>query len=1039
MRRFLIVPCCLAALLPFGQQPQQQQPTFRARLDVVAVDVHVVDGSGRPVSDLRPDEFVVTVDGSPRSMVAADYVSYPSAIATPAPMPERPRPLFTTNRSRLASQQPGRWILLVVDEENIRAGDARHAATAASRFLDQLRPNDRVGLVALGMSATHIDPTTDRTGVRAALGHIVGHLVPVETTVDAVHHVALSEAFALRHDSRRWSTIVDRECTKPRFPFPASVLIQPGLDLAKGGLDLIWAAEEARRCAGEVDHYAQTLMQDARQRTVTSARAFLALLEAVARVPGPKIVVFISQELPVSNYPSERADFNAEMSRITPAAARAQTTFYILHLHAVALDVEGRMAPPASAADDDVRAFGLETVAAVTGGKRMMVSGAVEAAMDRITLEISGYYLLGIRAQATDRDGKPHTIKVTVKRPGIEVRARPMFTFSEEPATGAESSATNVVNQLLRTPDAATELPVSLTAYVLPDPGNATAQVRLLIVADIDRLDAREAPTTVGYVILDANGNNAGGVVEQLALKSAPADPDRRLQYLAAATVPPGPYTIRLAAVDAGLRAGSVEHPIEASLTSAGPLNLGDLVVFDRYADESGKPRPSVPATVSGSLSGYLEARSSSPALPRDLIVRLEVAEAAGGPARVAGSMASQPTALPGRVPFSGAVPLGDLPAGDYIARATISSAGALLGQVIRPVRVVAGPTPAAAAAAPDSTKEARPAVAPRPPEQPPATSPAAAAPAQPGGGTPHGASAKTVEDLLERAGRYIVEYGEQMSLIIGVERYAQWMQNEDAPRPVSQQLISEFALVRVKDDWDGFRDVYEVDGKPVIDRHDRLLTLFRQTPASALEQSRKIAAESARYNMGAIQRNFNVPTTALFFLKADNQARFKFRKDDEDSIDGVVVWKIRYQETRKPTIIRTSQGKDMPVHGTFWLDPVQGRVLKSHMEITSEAMLTAEHGGMSNNPGGYLDNAPGNQAAVRWGDNRRVNTSASITVTYRQEPKLGLLVPSEMLETYEGPSVSRFTGNESVSKINCRATYSDFKRFETGARVIPK
>jgi hypothetical protein len=66
------------------------------------------------------------------------------------------------------------------------------------------------------------------------------------------------------------------------------------------------------------------------------------------------------------------------------------------------------------------------------------------------------------------------------------------------------------------------------------------------------------------------------------------------------------------------------------------------------------------------------------------------------------------------------------------------------------------------------------------------------------------------------------------------------------------------------------------------------------------------------------------------------------------------------------------------------------------------------------------------------------VRTSASITVTYREEPRLSLLVPSEMLETYEGTSVSRFTGKESPTKINCRATYSDFKRFETSGRVVP-
>ena len=57
--------------------------------------------------------------------------------------------------------------------------------------------------------------------------------------------------------------------------------------------------------------------------------------------------------------------------------------------------------------------------------------------------------------------------------------------------------------------------------------------------------------------------------------------------------------------------------------------------------------------------------------------------------------------------------------------------------------------------------------------------------------------------------------------------------------------------------------------------------------------------------------------------------------------------------------------------------------------------------------------------------------------MTYRLESRIGLLVPSEMLETYEGPSRSQFTGEESVTKISCRATYSDFKRFDTSGRVV--
>ena len=59
-------------------------------------------------------------------------------------------------------------------------------------------------------------------------------------------------------------------------------------------------------------------------------------------------------------------------------------------------------------------------------------------------------------------------------------------------------------------------------------------------------------------------------------------------------------------------------------------------------------------------------------------------------------------------------------------------------------------------------------------------------------------------------------------------------------------------------------------------------------------------------------------------------------------------------------------------------------------------------------------------------------------TVTYEMEARLGLLVPSEMLETYEAPMRNRFSGEDEMTKIVCRATYSDFKRFETSGRLVP-
>ena len=106
------------------------------------------------------------------------------------------------------------------------------------------------------------------------------------------------------------------------------------------------------------------------------------------------------------------------------------------------------------------------------------------------------------------------------------------------------------------------------------------------------------------------------------------------------------------------------------------------------------------------------------------------------------------------------------------------------------------------------------------------------------------------------------------------------------------------------------------VDGQPVGERQDRLQKLLLNTPDGAMRQARQIADESARYNLGQVKRNFNTPTMALVLLQAKNLgSRFKA---GEDRVSGCGRVEDQLQEeVKKPTIIRTSAGNDMPIDGT--------------------------------------------------------------------------------------------------------------------------
>src|SRR5437764_436834 len=142
-----------------------------------------------------------------------------------------------------------------------------------------------------------------------------------------------------------------------------------------------------------------------------------------------------------------------------------------------------------------------------------------------------------------------------------------------------------------------------------------------------------------------------------------------------------------------------------------------------------------------------------------------------------------------------------------------------------------------------------------------------------------------TLEQLLERAGTYVVDFEARFSNVVTEERYIQESTDAKNNLPSSRtaplttggtqpnirrrDLKSDFLLVKLPetDDWLPFRDVFEVDKHPVRDREDRLSKMFLRPTGSTLEQARRIMEESARYNIGNIQRTINLPVFALDLL----------------------------------------------------------------------------------------------------------------------------------------------------------------------------
>jgi hypothetical protein len=255
------------------------------------------------------------------------------------------------------------------------------------------------------------------------------------------------------------------------------------------------------------------------------------------------------------------------------------------------------------------------------------------------------------------------------------------------------------------------------------------------------------------------------------------------------------------------------------------------------------------------------------------------------------------------------------------------------------------------------------------------------------------------LDGVIERAGQYVLDFQRQLSGVVAEETYLQTSINGTGV-PVMpggrRRLKSDLLMVKPigSSRYFAFRDVFEVDSKEVRDRQDRLMKLFVEPSASTAKQLQAIMRESARFNIGRVYRNINLPPFALLFLDPATQPRFKFKMTNTrkaelsmSSPPPAATMVVAYEETGHPTIIQNTGRGDIAAHGRLWIEPLTGRVLMTEL---------------------LADDS---------------DVSACVDVMYRDETGVAPLVPAEMRERY----IRRRDG----SRTEGVATYGRFRQFQ--------
>lgn len=259
---------------------------------------------------------------------------------------------------------------------------------------------------------------------------------------------------------------------------------------------------------------------------------------------------------------------------------------------------------------------------------------------------------------------------------------------------------------------------------------------------------------------------------------------------------------------------------------------------------------------------------------------------------------------------------------------------------------------------------------------------------------------------VLSSAMRYVVNYEQQFALLASEEHYVQELQRPPNPgdnlsqrNPGGgmraggamnvQSFKSDFLLVQLGMDGEGwmpFRDTFEVKGSKVRDRNERLLKLFLDNDKERFEKAARLNETSTKHHLGNVARTINIPTLGMMLLHPRVNERFEFTDGGEEAVNGRVLRKAVYREAARPTLIKTTRGRDLALTGTIWIDPFTGAVVKTEMNAADPAVR------------------------------------CQVAVTFRRDEALEMWVPEKMEEYYKAALA--------VDDILATATYSNVRRY---------
>jgi VWFA-related protein len=375
----------LSQSVPPPPPPSQQAPTgiqnpseatiLRAVVRLIQVTVVAEDGDGRPVSDLRKEDFLLRDNGQAQKLTFfAEQNSIAARVSTVGTTPA-PAANFFSNHVENSPSGANSVTILLFDALNTDFKDLSYAREKVINFLQHMQPQDQVALYVLTPSTLYV--MHDFTNDSGTLVRLMGGKSEKASTTST------GATAAPGPDDAKIEKLIDDSISESNAFFKAGQRVN---------------------------------------QVETTSQAMLQIAQNVANIPGRKNLVWISAGFPITmgtaiplGSRESGYDFTGMLSSTAMQLGDANVAVY-------PVDARGLVGPRGGRGGVSPNMDAMVRIADGTGGRPLYNTNDIASSIRKAVDDSRVSYLLGYYPTNDKWDGRFREISIKLARPGVHLR-----------------------------------------------------------------------------------------------------------------------------------------------------------------------------------------------------------------------------------------------------------------------------------------------------------------------------------------------------------------------------------------------------------------------------------------------------------------------------------------------------------------------------------------------------------------------------------------------------------------------------------------